>query len=167
VLAGLAATRRAFLDPSIGAYRDIHVATHTFLNLQYPEQSGLMLSLVDRKGRPQEGFVRVGDIYALKLSADLIVLSSCDSGLGRDLSSEGIIGLPRAFLRAGARSVVATLWKVDDAATADFMKKFYSHFSRGETPASALRKAQLQMQRQTNWSEPYYWAAFVIQGDYK
>jgi CHAT domain-containing protein len=103
----------------------------------------------------------------LKLSADLVVLSSCDSALGKDLESEGIIGLPRGFLYAGARSVIASLWKVDDEATAKLMSSLYTRIRRGESPGSALRNAQLEMVHDQQWSKPYYWAAFVLQGDYR
>jgi CHAT domain-containing protein len=145
----------------------IHFATHGVLNETQPEKSGLILSLVNKKGQSVDGYLRLGDIYNLKLSADLVVLSSCDSGLGKDLSSEGIIGLPRAFLRAGAKSVIATLWKVEDRATAELMTHFYAHLHQGESPSSALRSAQLELSREKQWSDPYYWAAFVFQGDYR
>jgi CHAT domain-containing protein/tetratricopeptide (TPR) repeat protein len=161
------ASRETVLHHDLGIYRVIHFATHGILDEKHPERSGLILSLVGKTGEPQDGFLRLSDIYGLKLSADLVVLSSCDSGLGKDLSSEGIIGLPRAFLRAGAKSVIATLWKVDDEATAKLMTHFYARLRRGEGPASALRNAQLQLSRDEQWSHPYYWAAFVYQGDYR
>jgi CHAT domain-containing protein len=129
--------------------------------------SGLILSLVDRRGRRQDGYLRLGDIYKLKLSADLVVLSSCDSALGKDLESEGIIGLPRGFLYAGAKSVIASLWKVNDDATATLMSRLYARLKKGETPSSALRGAQLEMEKDEQWSNPYYWAAFVLQGEYR
>jgi CHAT domain-containing protein len=129
--------------------------------------SGLILSLLDRRGRKQDGYLRLGDIYKLKLSAELVVLSSCDSALGKDLESEGIIGLPRGFLYAGAKSVIASLWRVDDAATAKLMSSLYARILRGESPSSALRGAQLEMIHNEQWSKPYYWAAFVLQGDYR
>jgi CHAT domain-containing protein/tetratricopeptide (TPR) repeat protein len=161
------ASRETILRHNLASYRIIHFATHGILDEKHPERSGLILSLVDRKGEPQDGFLRLSDIYDFKLSADLVVLSSCDSSLGKDLSSEGMIGLPRAFLRAGAKSVIATLWKVDDEATAKLMTHFYDHLRQGEGPASALRNAQLQLSRNEQWSHPYYWAAFVYQGDYR
>jgi len=129
--------------------------------------SGLFLSLVGNRVRREDGYLRLGDIYKLKLSADLVVLSSCDSALGKDLDSEGIIGLPRGFLYAGAKSVIASLWKVNDDATAVLMSRLYARIKKGESPGSALRGAQLEMVRDEQWSNPYYWAAFVLQGDYK
>jgi CHAT domain-containing protein len=111
--------------------------------------------------------LRLRDIYGLKLSADLVVLSSCDSALGKDLESEGIFGLPRGFLYAGARSVIASLWKVDDDATAAIMKSFYSHMQQGQSPSRALREAQLELSRNENYKRPQYWAAFVLEGEYR
>jgi CHAT domain-containing protein len=87
--------------------------------------------------------------------------------LGRDLEAEGIIGLPRGFLYAGAKSVIASLWKVNDEATARFMSSLYARIHQGERPSSALRGAQLEMARDQQWSKPYYWAAFVLQGEYR
>jgi len=123
--------------------------------------------LIDRRGRKQDGYLRLGDIYKLKLSADLVVLSSCESALGKDLESEGVIGLPRGFLYAGARSVIASLWKVNDDATARLMSGLYARIKAGESPGSALRGAQLEMVHDEEWSSPYYWAAFVLQGEYR
>ncbi|HEY6349956.1 MAG TPA: CHAT domain-containing protein, partial [Candidatus Angelobacter sp.] len=128
---------------------------------------GLILSLINERGQRQDGYLRLGDIYGLKLSADLVVLSACESALGKDLESEGIIGLPRAFLFAGARCVIASLWKVDDDATEKFMKGFYARIKRGERPSMALRDAQIEMSRDPKLSNPFYWAAFVLQGDCK
>jgi len=129
--------------------------------------SGLILSLIDRNGRKQDGYLRLGEIYKMKLSADLVVLSSCESALGKDLEAEGIIGLPRGFLYAGAKSVIASLWKVNDEATAKLMAALYERIQRGESPSSALRGAQLKMTRDEQWSNPYYWAAFALQGEYR
>ena len=111
--------------------------------------------------------MRLHDIYNLKLSADLVVLSACNTGLGKDVKGEGLIGLTRGFMYAGAGGVAASLWKVDDDATAELMKNFYEGmFQRGLTPAAALREAQLGMWKQNRWHSPYYWAAFVLQGQY-
>jgi len=162
-----AATRDFVLQGALDRYRIIHLATHGIINARHPEMSGLILSLINEKGEKQDGYLRLGDIDKLKLSADLVVLSACESALGKDLESEGTIGLPRGFLHAGARTVVASLWKVDDAATAKFMKGFYGRIQRGENPSAALRGAQLEMSQSPQWSAPFYWAAFVLQGDYK
>jgi CHAT domain-containing protein/tetratricopeptide (TPR) repeat protein len=162
-----AASRETVLHHPLANYRIVHFATHGVLDESHPERSGLILSLFNSKGEPQDGYLRLSDIYDLKLSADLVVLSSCDSALGRDLASEGIIGLPSGFFRAGAKSVIATLWKVDDAATAELMTHFYSHLRRGEIAAAALRNSQLELLRDERWRHPYYWAAFVFQGDYR
>ena len=161
------ASRNYVLTDGLTRFRLVHFATHGVVDTRHPEMSGLILSLIDSKGRKQDGYLRLGDIYKLKLSADLVVLSSCDSALGKDLESEGIIGLPRGFLYAGARSVIASLWKVDDQATAKLMSSLYTRIRRGESPGSALRDAQLEMVHDPQWSKPYYWAAFVLQGDYR
>lgn len=167
---GFDATRDSVLQGSLEPYRIIHFATHGIIDAQNPEMSGLILSLRNERGRPQEGYLRLGDIYRLKLSADLVVLSACDSALGKDLVSEGTIGLPRGFLYAGGRSVIASLWKVDDDAAAAFMRDLYARLHKHESPSSALRGAQLEMSQGKygkEWGKPFYWATFVLQGDYK
>jgi CHAT domain-containing protein len=161
------ANRAYVLADGLARFRLLHFATHGVVDTRHPEMSGLILSLVDNRGNKQDGYLRLGDIYKLKLSADLVVLSSCDSALGKDLDSEGIIGLPRGFLYAGAKSVIASLWKVNDDATATLMSRLYARIKKGESPGAALRGAQLEMIRDEQWSNPYYWAAFVLQGDYK
>jgi CHAT domain-containing protein/tetratricopeptide (TPR) repeat protein len=161
------ASRKTLLSLNLGAYRLVHFATHGILDVRHPEESGLILSSVTDSGAPQDGCVRLSEINKWKLSADLVILSSCESALGKDLSSEGIIGLPRSFLRAGARSLIATLWEVDDAATADLMTRFYYHLHLGESPASALRNSQLDLWHGKQWSHEYYWAAFFLLGEYR
>jgi CHAT domain-containing protein/predicted negative regulator of RcsB-dependent stress response len=164
---GYEANREAIMGSSIARQRIIHFATHGMMDTRHPEMSGLVLSMFNKRGEAQDGYLRLSDIYNLKLSADLVVLSSCESALGKDLGSEGINGLPRAFLYAGARSVIASLWKVDDEATVPLMKMFYSRLQRGEDPARALQAAQLNLLKNTRLSDPYYWAAFVLEGDYR
>jgi CHAT domain-containing protein/tetratricopeptide (TPR) repeat protein len=164
---GYDANRAAVIDGSLTHQRVIHFATHGFLDTRHPEMSGLILSLLNERGEYQDGYLRLSDIYNLKLSADLVVLSSCESALGKDLGSEGINGLPRGFLYAGARSVIASLWKVDDDATATLMAGLYSRMQQGENPSKALRGAQIDLLKDKRFSEPYYWAAFVLEGDYK
>jgi CHAT domain-containing protein len=161
------ASRARATSLELGKYRIVHFATHGFLNNQHPELSGVVLSLFDKKGGPQDGFLRLHDIYNLKLPVDLVVLSACNTGLGKDVKGEGLIGLTRGFMYAGASSVVASLWKVDDEATSELMRLFYGYMLRdGLSPAAALRKAQVTMSRQKRWQSPYYWAGFVIQGQY-
>ena len=164
---GFEASRATIMRPELGQFRIVHFATHGFVDYQHPELSGLVLSLVDEKGKPQDGFLRMHDIYNLKLPVDLVVLSACNTALGKDVKGEGLIGLTRGFMYAGAGGVVASLWKVDDDATAELMTHFYEGmFKRGLTPAAALREAQLAMRSQKRWQAPYFWAAFVIQGQY-
>jgi CHAT domain-containing protein/tetratricopeptide (TPR) repeat protein len=161
------ASRDYVVKGGLADFRLIHFATHGVVDAHRPEMSGLILSLIDERGRKQDGYLRIGDIYKLSLAADLITLSSCDSALGKDMDSEGIIGLPRAFLYAGAKGVIASLWKVDDEATARMMSALYARIKNGESPGSALRRAQLELAHDERWSKPYYWAAFVLQGDYR
>jgi CHAT domain-containing protein/tetratricopeptide (TPR) repeat protein len=161
------ASRQVVLASDLGRFRYLHFATHGLLDTKHPALSGLVFSLVTPKGEAQDGYVRLQDIYDLKLAADLVVLSSCKSALGKDLESEGILGLPQAFLHAGAKRVISTLWNVDDSATAELMKHFYQRLHDGETPAAALRGAQSDLARIPSWNHPFYWAAFVLQGEYR
>jgi CHAT domain-containing protein len=163
------ASRTTALRLELGEYRIVHFATHGMLNNIHPELSGIVLSLVDKEGKPQDGFLRLQDIYNLKLSAELVVLSACQTGLGKEIKGEGLVGLTRGFMYAGAPRVVASLWKVDDRATSELMKRFYQGMLGPEAlrPAGALRQAQLSMWKQKQWREPYYWAAFVLQGEWK
>ena len=127
-----------------------------------------MLSLVTEDGKPQDGFLRMHEIYNLHLPADLIVLSACQTALGKQIKGEGLVGLTRGFMYAGARRVVASLWQVDDLATAQLMKSFYRGvLKEGLRPAAALRAAQLETIKQKRWSSPFFWAAFTIQGEWK
>ncbi len=152
----------------LSQYRMLHFATHGILNSEQPELSGLVLSLVDQQGKPQEGFWRLHEIYNLKLNADLVVLSACQTGLGKEVKGEGLIGLTRGFMYAGAPRVVASLWQVDDVATAELMKRFYrGMLQQRQRPAAALRAAQLEMQSKKQWQHPFYWAAFTLQGEWK
>jgi CHAT domain-containing protein/predicted negative regulator of RcsB-dependent stress response len=163
------ASRTTALRPELGEYRIVHFATHGMLNNIHPELSGIVLSLVDKEGDQQDGFLRLQDIYNLKLSADLVVLSACQTGLGKEIKGEGLIGLTRGFMYAGAPRVVASLWKVDDRATSELMKRFYQGMlgPAALSPAGALRQAQLSIWKEKQWRDPYYWAAFVLQGEWK
>jgi CHAT domain-containing protein len=161
------ATREKFLNVDLSQFRILHVVTHGVLDDQQPELSGLVLSLVDGNARPIDGFVSLADIYKLHAPVDLVVLSACHTALGAELRGEGLVGLTRGFMYAGASGVVASLWKVDDRATAELMKYFYTNMlQRGMGPAAALRAAQNEIRSQPKWSSPYYWAGFTFQGDY-
>ena len=162
------ANRAAVTNGELQNYRIVHFATHGIINSRHAELSGIVLSLVDREGKPQNGFLRLYDIYNLKLKSDLVVLSACQTALGRDIKGEGLIGLTRAFMYAGATRVVASLWQTDDRATAVLMGRFYEDLlGRGMSPASALRNAQISMWQDKRWHNPRYWAAFTIQGEWK
>jgi CHAT domain-containing protein len=162
------ASRETALSKDLGQYRIVHFATHGLLDNEHPELSGLVLSLVDQEGKSRDGFLDLEDVYNLTLPADLVVLSACETGLGKQITGEGLIGLTRGFMYAGATRVVASLWKVDDVATADLMGRFYrGMLKEGLRPAAALRQAQMEMQKQKRWTNPYYWAAFTIQGEWK
>ena len=162
------ANRDAVLQADLARFRILHFATHSLLDDQRPELSGIVLSLVNRAGRRQNGFLRLYDIYNLRLKADLVVLSACQTALGQEIKGEGLIGLTRGFFYAGAPRVIASLWKIDDRTSAAFMRPFYEALLvRYERPAAALRSAQIAMWRTKGWDAPYYWAAFTMQGEWK
>ena len=163
-----AASKATATSGELGQYRLVHFATHGFLDSLNPKLSGIVLSLVDERGAPQDGFLRAHEIYNLKLPADLVVLSACQTGLGKEIRGEGLVGLTRGFMYAGAARVVVSLWSVDDEATSELMTRFYSRMLKeGLPPASALRAAQIEILKQPRWQTPYYWAAFVLQGEWK
>ena len=165
---GFDASREKVQNTDLTKFSILHFATHGVLDPRRPESSGLILSTINRGGQTQDGFLGLSDIYNLHAPVDLVVLSACRTGLGKDVRGEGLIGITRGFMYAGASSVVASLWKVDDEATAELMKKFYSNMlQHGMTPAAALRAAQNSIRQQPQWRSPYYWAAFTIQGDYR
>jgi CHAT domain-containing protein len=168
VAADFDATRERLQNTDLSKFAIIHFATHGYLDPVRPENSGLVLSTVNRAGQAQEGFVGLQEIYNLRTPVDLVVLSACQTALGKDVQGEGLIGLTRGFMYAGASSVVASLWKVDDEATAELMKHFYTNMlQRGMTPAAALRQAQNTIRQQPLWRSPYFWGAFTLQGDYQ
>jgi len=163
-----AASRAAATSSNLSQYKIVHFATHGLANSTHPELSGIILSLIDEKGNPLNGFLRLTDIFNLKLAADLVVLSACQTGLGQNIQGEGMVGLTRGFMYAGAKRVVVSLWSVDDEGTATLMSSFYQGMlQKGLTPAAALRAAQLEMWKQEKWKSPYYWAAFTLQGEWR
>jgi len=163
-----AADRDLALSGRLRDFRYVHFATHGIFDAERPELSGLALSQVDPAGKSREGFLRLRDVYDLDLKADLVVLSGCQTALGKEIRGEGLLGLTRGFLYAGAPRVVASLWWIDDRATAALMALFYrGMWIEGLRPAAALRKARLSLASQHRFRDPSYWGAFVLQGDWQ
>jgi CHAT domain-containing protein len=137
----------------------IHLSTHSFLHKNQP----LIIFSLD-KNKKEDGYLESGEILQLKLNSDLVVLSSCRSGLGEIDEAEGVIGMQKAFFEAGAKSVVVSLWDVNDKYTSLFMQSFYKYISDGFDKSEALRKAKIFF-KQNYSANPYYWSAFVLSGD--
>lgn len=156
---GAEATAAKVKEQDLTPFRYIHLAAHGYVDEEQPAHSGIVLS--------SNSILRVPEIMRLRLQADAVTLSACQTGLGQVLAGEGVMGLTRAFLYAGAQSVVASLWNVNDAATAELMKAFYRNVSRGQSRAEALRQAKLSLLRgsQPTWRHPYFWAPFIFAGD--
>jgi CHAT domain-containing protein len=165
---GFAVNYTTATSPELKDYRYLHFATHGLLNNVHPALSGLALSQVNAQGVAQHGYLRTLDVFNLKLNAELVVLSGCRTALGKEVSGEGLIGLSRSFMHAGARRVLASLWQVNDAATAELMQRFYQGLLGPQklSPSAALRAAQMALWRDPRWRAPYYWAAFTLQGEW-
>jgi CHAT domain-containing protein/Flp pilus assembly protein TadD len=162
-LRDFSANRDSVLDPRLRSYRYIHLSVHGD-----PELPAVVLSAFDAQGRPRDPFLRAKDIQTLGLSADLVVLGSCGSGLGQEIRGEGIVGLTQAFLSGGASRIIVSLWNLNDLATSKIMPLFYSNLlKQGRTPSAALRRAQITMWRQSRWNAPVYWAGLVQQGEWR
>jgi CHAT domain-containing protein/Tfp pilus assembly protein PilF len=162
------ASRAFAVSGELSKYRHVLFATHGRLDDLHPDLSSIVLSLVDERGNSQNGYLRLNEIYNLQLRADLVTLSGCETGLGKEIRGEGLVGLTRGFMYAGAARIVVSLWKVDDEATAELMIAFYRGILKeGKRPAEALRAAQTKMMEQEHWQSPHYWAAFVLQGEWK
>jgi CHAT domain-containing protein len=165
---GFQASRATALGPEVARARVVHFASHALLDPKRPELSGIVLSLVDSQGNSQEGFLSVGDVSRMRLAAELVVLSACRTGLGKEVRGEGLVGLTRGFMHAGTPRVVASLWKVSDRATAALMDRFYRALLVEKlSPAAALRSAQLGLRAQRRFSAPFAWAGFVLQGEWR
>ena len=162
-----AANRQNFCSDSIAKYRYIHLATHGFVNSEKPELSGVQLSYL--QGDNQEGVLYSNDVYGLKLNCDLLVLSACETGLGKIMKGEGIVGLSRAFIYAGSKNLLVSLWKVSDISTSQMMMEFYRQLLSKEKNelnyAELLQKAKQMLILGKDYSRPYYWAPFILIGD--
>jgi CHAT domain-containing protein/tetratricopeptide (TPR) repeat protein len=163
-----AANKTTVESAAMGQYRILHYATHSIVDTEHPELSGIALSMVDTRGQPVDGYLRLFEIYKLKLQADLVVLSACRTALGREIKREGMMSITRGFMYSGCPRVVSSLWNVDDKATAELMKLFYNGMLVDRLrPAAALRAAQIAMWKRRCCSQPYFWGAFIIQGEWK
>lgn len=163
-----AASRETATGADMSQYRFVHFATHGFINSLHPELSGIALSMFDERGTPRDGFLRLNDIFNLKLSADMVVLSACQTGLGKEIRGEGLVGLTRGFMYAGTPRVVVSLWSVSDEATAELMTRFYKGVLADKLrPAQALQAAQVSMLKDKRYGAPFYWAAFTLQGEWR
>jgi CHAT domain-containing protein len=163
-----AANRESATSAQLSQYRYIHFATHGLLNSVHPELSGLVFSLVNERGEPQEGFLLAHEIFNLKLPAEVVVLGACETGIGTEIKGEGLISLTRGFMYAGAPRVVVSLWGVSDQGTTELMVRFYQGMlKQGMPPAAALRSAQLSLMNEKRWVSPYYWAPFILQGEWR
>jgi CHAT domain-containing protein len=152
-------------------YRVVHIATHGLLNAERPQFTGLVLSLVGNKS--EDGFLRTDEVFNMRLGSPLVMLSACETGLGKEKRGEGVMGLTRAFMYAGAPTVGVSLWSVADKSTAELMTDFYKRFlgsgasSTTVSPSAAMRDAQLAMIAGKKYSAPFYWAPFVLVGDWR
>jgi CHAT domain-containing protein len=165
VFEGADATKRVLRDPEFAGHDVIHFATHAVMSHEFPELSGLVLSQVDADGRSLDGLLHLQEIYDLPIDAELVVLSACRTGRGRNLRGEGPVSLGRAFLFAGARRVLTTHWGIPDDVTAELMAAFYAGIlERGLTPPAALREAQLHILNDPSFGHPFFWAAFALAG---
>jgi CHAT domain-containing protein len=156
------------LDRPLDAYRILHFATHGWADSSHPELSSLTFSKFDRHGQSQPSELQLPDIYGLDLDSDLVVLSACDTALGKYIPGEGVLGLTHAFMSAGSRRVLSTLWQVNDQATARLMELFYrALLVDGHPPGRALAIAQRSLMAERRWADPYFWAGVSLQGDWK
>ncbi len=149
--------------------RLLHFASHGLFNERFPLDSALALTIPPHPAEGQDnGLLQAWEILeSLRLDADLVTLSACDTALGKESGGEGLVGLTRAFQYAGARSVLASLWSISDISTGDLMKSFYGHLRTGQAKDEALHLAQIELIRSTKFSHPYHWAAFQLSGDWK
>lgn len=169
---GAKASKKLALAPEIGSYGIIHIASHGQFHRQHNELSALLLSQVDEEGNPVDGNLRLQDLYQLPtLRAELVVASACETGIGGEFRQEGVAGLAQGFFQAGARRALVSLWQVESESTSILMDRFYGHLLTGKPPGAALREASLELVARSRaegkpWAQPFYWAAFVLIGDW-
>jgi len=162
------ANRETATSAELSQYRYVHFSTHGFLNSVHPELSGVVFSLVNERGEDQDGFLRAHELFNLKLPVEVVVLSACQTGVGKTIRGEGLVSLTRGFMYAGAPRVVVSLWGVSDLGTTELMVRFYQGMLKdGMRPAAALRAAQVSLMNDKRWASPYYWAPFTLQGEWR
>jgi CHAT domain-containing protein len=162
------ASRDTATSAELGQFRYVHFSTHGLLDSLHPELSGLVLSLVNERGEAQDGFLRAHEIFNLKLSPEVVVLSACQTGMGKNIRGEGLISLTRGFMYAGAPRVIVSLWGVSDWGTTELMVRFYrGMLKESMRPAEAVRAAQISLMSDKRWASPYYWAPFTVQGEWR
>jgi CHAT domain-containing protein len=166
---GFAANRNSSILSNLAEYRFVHFATHTLIDHANPELSRIALSAFDSNGNAIDGFLYAHEIYRLHLHAEVVVLSSCRTALGNEVKGEGLTALSHAFMCAGVPRVVGTLWNVSDTGTSEFMVRYYRKLLGGHKlrPAAALRATQIEFSKDKRWETPYFWAAFVYQGEWR
>jgi CHAT domain-containing protein len=165
------ATEDAF-KKNVGKYRIVHMATHSFINESHPDISGIIFAQPLSKeygntGVSEDGILYAGETYNLDLNADLVVLSSCESGLGKLIRGEGMMALTRGFLYSGANNIIFSLWKIPDKHTSELMVEFYSQMLSGKNYAESLRKAKLKLMESELTARPRSWAGFIMIGSKK
>jgi CHAT domain-containing protein len=164
-LLGFEATRDRIIEGALNGFRVLHFSTHGVADPEEAGRAAIVLSWYDRSGKRLDAFLRARDVDKLKLSAELVVLSACETGLGEMVRGEGLVGLPQSFLAAGASNVVVSLGRVPDDSTSHLMQRFYlGMYEHGLTVPDALRQAQIALIRDPAFSAPYHWAGFVVQG---
>ncbi len=162
VYTGEEATEVSLKQAALEDYKIIHFATHGLIDNRNPARSSIVLSLRDLSS--EDGFLQMREVFNLKMDADLVALSACQTGLGQFIKGEGIEGINRAFFFAGASSVLMSLWAVNDQASYQFMQRFYTHLRSSDSIVNALRKSKIEMINSEALSHPFYWAGFVVSG---
>lgn len=170
VATGPHASRKRVLAPDIEDFSIVHLVSHGYLDSEHVELSALLLTEIDEAGASVDGHLRLQDLYGLKLRADLVVASACQTGVGGGARLEGVNGLTQGFFHAGARRALVSLWQVESESTAHLMDHFYEHLLAGKAPGAALRLASLRLMQDAdrqnrNWSAPFFWAPFILVGD--
>jgi len=156
------ATRANLHTEPVRNSRILHIATHGYFRDENPDNVGFILSMIDENGHPDPGFITLTELFTTRFNNELVVISGCDTALGRQLDGEGMMGLSKGFLSQGARHVISTLWPVEDKVSADFMGIFYRQLKQHQSVSEALRASQLELRSNDRYRKPFYWAPYVL-----